>query len=281
MKIFSKGFREMTKEIFVNGKTTMGVAWLMLVIGLIFGMAMVSADTTIPKIVPYVNDYANTMSAEQQTNLNIMADAIEKNTTYEIAIVTVPTTNGQDLVEYANRIGDENGVGKVGLSNGIVILWSLDNIKGGAIATGRGSETIFNDVKVGRIARDAKDFFYNGSYYDGFTIILNELNQQIETANQNQTETPSSPMPLLSGIKFSWWWVLGFGILWLVIIIWQLFSDSDDSDYSESRKRKRSRYLPIVVPPISSDDSSSSGSFRSGFGGGFGGGSFGGGGVRF
>lgn len=86
----------------------------------------------VPKIVPYVNDFGNVLTQDQISNLNLYLDQVEKNTSYEIAVVTVQDTEGQDRLEYANEIGDQNGVGKKGQDNGIVILYSLKDGGGGA-----------------------------------------------------------------------------------------------------------------------------------------------------
>lgn len=40
MKIFHNDFKYMLSEIFLDGRTTMAVAWLMLLIGLMFGWAL-------------------------------------------------------------------------------------------------------------------------------------------------------------------------------------------------------------------------------------------------
>jgi len=223
---------------------------------LILGIFLVNLISAYPKIVPYVNDYANILSEEEEINLNLILDKIEENTTYEIAIVTVKNTEGQNVVEYANRIGDENGVGKKDTDNGIVILWSLDNEKGGAIATGRGSESIFNDAKVGRIGRSGEDYFYNGSYYGGFIVIIDGLNNELTGQVINSDEDSSQ-------INYALIFLLLIGAVFLVISSVNSLSNSRGSGgYSSSGYSGSSRGF------------GSSGTS-------FGGGSFGGGGAGF
>lgn len=232
----------------------------------------ISYTSAVPKIVPYVNDFADVLTPEQELNLNLELDTIEKNTTYEIAIVTVPNTEGQERVEYANRIGDENGVGKKELSNGIVVLWSLDNEKGGAIGTGRGSEPIFNDAKVGRIGRDSEDYFFNGSYYEGFQIIITELSSEIKNTNSTGVAKQN--------LEFNWYWFLPFIFVILFSILRPLLSnDNSHSNYFPTSYGKKKRKKDDEDEDESSSSSSSSSwGFSSG---GFGGGSFGGGGASF
>lgn len=247
--------------------------------------------SAIPKIEPYVNDFANLLTEEQELNLNIYIDQIEKNTSWEIAIVTVQNTEGQDRLEYANKIGDENGVGKLDKDNGIVILYSLQD--GGAIATGRNSESIFNDAKVGRIGRDNKKYFDNQKYYEGFTNIVVQLENEIKTKevivldNQNKTED-----------NYFNSYIIPFIAITFILLMFLFFLKSKREVYPPSEpiiedKKKRGRpkkdysgAVPIIASTITMNNSNSSRSSSRSSGGGFsggsfGGGSFGGGGGRF
>ena len=158
--------------------------YLLVIILLILLQIISAAD--YPKIIPYVNDFGNFLTPEQITNLNSRCQQIEENTTYEIAVVTLTTTNGADRLDYANHIGEENGVGKKESDNGIILLWTQDDEKGLAIAVGRGAESIFNDAKVSRIARDARSLFDDGKYYEGFNKILDDLEAELHTTSTGQ-----------------------------------------------------------------------------------------------
>jgi len=281
--------------------------------------ASVSAAADIPKIEPYVNDFAGLMTADEVLQLNILADTIEINTTFEIAIVTIDGTGGQDRVEFANEIGDVNGVGKKDLDNGVVVMWSIGDDFGGAIATGRGSESFLTDATVGRIGRGSRTYFDNGEYSIAFTYILEELHKEII---KHQTVPPvvvitDGEDESMSGFEFIIGMVLFFGI---GIIFFSIFFSHDGDDYYDNvtynkpkkhkkytrRKDKNGKYKYYVGTGRSystpgaacaalallgsgdndnddyddDEDSSSSGS-GSFSGGSFSGGSFGGGGVGF
>jgi len=231
---------------------------------LIIQICIVSA---VPKIEPYVNDFAHLLTPDEINNLNLQADAIEQKTTYEIAIVTVQNTNGEDRIQFANELGDENGVGKKGKANGIVVLWSIED--GGAIATGRYSESILNDAKVGRIGRESRPYFDNGSYYQAFNFILTNINTEI-TAYQNSGTTSSSN----SGTIDTSTLFLIIAIIVIAIIIWIFFlKPSYDSSYDDGYSSGAG--TGVAIGSILGSNSSSSSS-NSSSGGGFRGGSFGG-----
>ena len=223
-------------------------------------------NAEVPKIVPYVNDFANVLSDDEELKLNLLCDSIEKNTSYEIAIVTISNTEGMDRIEYANKIGDLNGVGKKDQDNGVVVLWSLDNEKGGAIATGRFSESILNDAKVGRIGRESRKYFDGEKYYEGFDYIINEIRKEINNESKGYIETiESNELDMNSFIFFI---IIFVVIIFLIKVFASLLESNDDSSDSSSSYRGYSGGY--------SSGSSSSSSSR-----GFGGGSFGGGGARF
>jgi len=282
----------------------------------IFLVVTVSADTTIPRIEPYVNDFAGLLSPQEELQLNLLADSIENATRFEIAIVTVQSTGGQDRLEYANMIGDQNGVGKKDADNGVVVLWSVGDDAGGAIATGRGSESFITDATTGTIGRAARPYFDKGEYYNGMNYIVTELNKVIIThqlAVNNSGISTTGESNDTGGIIFVVILLsIGFFIIMVLVKVFDSSGSDDENDYysegdpgywrSQVYKRHGKWYNPeadrsystaaaaaAALAVISNndsddDDDSSSGSSSSGSGGGFGGfsgGSFGGGGSHF
>ena len=254
-----------------------GINWIIILF--VLEISIVSA-LDIPRIEPYVNDFANLLTPEEENLLNIQADAIEKNTTYEIAIVTVQNTRGEDRIQFANKLGDQNGVGKKGQDNGVVVLWSVED--GGAIATGRYSESILNDAKVVRIGKEARPLFDNGSYYQAFSLILTNINSEI-VSSQEGTPSPSgneTGTSGTSGIDNTEMIIIGIIVLVIgAIIFWTMVKPDYDGfdDFSTGAATGA-----VVGSVLGRGSRSSGGGGGGGFSGGsFGGGSFGGGGGRF
>ena len=215
------------------------------------------------ELTNYVNDFAGVLSSEEEQELNDVISFIEKNTTVEIAVVTVQNTEGQDRIDFANEIGEENGVGKKSTHNGIVVLWSMDNEKGGAIATGRGSGSFLTAAEVGRIGRASREYFDNEKYYDGFVFIIDQVKSEIpDEADVSATS---------EGIS-SWIMIIAvLGIIGIIIMI-AITTSGSGSGYSG----RSSSYVGRTFSGGGWSSSGSSGGF-----GGFGGGSFGGGGGKF
>jgi len=157
-----------------------------------------------------------------------------------------------------------------------VILWSKENEKGGAIATGRGIESVLNDAKVARIGRASRDLFDSGNYFEGFRTIIFEIEK--ETSGEYSTASnPEEARGQLTGALLIAALILG--IIVIIMLIGRPVGRQRSKDYwmatSYLGTRSWNAWNPI---------GGGSGSIGGGFGGGFrgfGGGSFGGGGGKF
>jgi len=255
---------------------------------------------TYPKLTGYVNDFAGVMTPQEAASLSAHISQIEKNTSVEIAILTIQSTNGQDRTMYAAKTGDENGVGKKATDNGVVVLWSMDNTKGGAIATGRGIESTLTDLKVTRIGKASRQYFDQGQYYNGFEYILTNIEAELNPPATSVSE-PLTGDPIVATMVAVI--VVVFSILVIAAIASMITQKPEEiHSYSgDTYKSSHSRYRKhhdddddddfgtailagsIAGSSYSHDDSSShdsGSSFGGGFGG-FGGGRFGGGGGSF
>lgn len=74
------------------------------------------------KPIGYVNDFANLLTYEQRLSLNNELSAFEKETTIEIAVITVNHLDGKSIEKYTQEIAKEWGIGKRKKNNGIVFL---------------------------------------------------------------------------------------------------------------------------------------------------------------
>jgi len=233
--------------------------------------ATITTATEYPVLTGYVNDNANLMNSGEELILKELIERIEKNTTVEIAVVTVQTTNGQARVEYANRLGDQNGVGKKATDNGVVILYSLENEKGGAIATGRGIESILNDAKVSRIGRASRHYFDEDNTFKGFETIILEIEKELDPTQKSTNEEVDNIL--------QWFVIIIIAIALLVILIGAIVGVSDSGSGGRRRGGGGNGGSFMTGAYLGSSMNSNSSSFSS-FGG-FGGGGFGGGGGAF
>lgn len=218
-----------------------------------------------------VNDFTGMLTPQQANTLEQKLRHFNDTSSTQIAVVTVPSLEGYDPNDYAQRLAEKWGVGQKGKDNGILLLVKPKSAreKGQvAIAVGYGLEGVVPDAIASRIIRnEIIPQFQNGNYYAGInnaTDVLMKLSGGEFTADQYAKK---------DGGDTGAWIILPF----LVVFLVPLFV------------RRRKGYTTGShggggVPPIffgGLGGGSSFGSFRSGGGsfGGFGGGSFGGGGA--
>ncbi|MFZ2621049.1 MAG: TPM domain-containing protein [Minisyncoccia bacterium] len=190
--------------------------------------------------IGFVQDYAGMLSSEQVASLESRLEAFEKNTTNEIAVVTIPSLDGDTVENVAQDIFTKWGIGKKDKNNGVLLLISLGDRKT-RIHTGYGIEGDLTDLATSYIQQDIiTPAFRAGDYYSGINSAVDKMievlgGSQIVPENYSSS-TSKIPWNFLfiSFIIFiqivssilarskSWWGggVLGGGI---ALLIWHFF----------------------------------------------------------
>lgn len=123
----------------------------------------------------FVQDYANMLSVDQVKELEIKLEAFEKNTTNEIALVTVPTLDGDSIENLAQEIFTKWGIGKKEKNNGVLLLISLADRKT-RIHTGYGVEGDLTDIGTSYIQNEVLvPAFKDGDYYTGINGAVDKI----------------------------------------------------------------------------------------------------------
>lgn len=117
-----------------------------------------------PKLV---NDYTNTLSADQKQALEDKLVAYDDSTSNQVVIVIIATTNDYAPNDYATKLGREWGVGNKKTNNGVVILVAKDDRKI-YIAPGYGLEGALPDITCQAIIdNEIKPNFKESDFYRG------------------------------------------------------------------------------------------------------------------
>jgi len=128
------------------------------------------------KLSSYVNDYTNTLTMEEIQSLNVILDSLREKA--ETAIVIVDNFDGLSVEEYSLTIAHEN-LGTEKEDNGLLILIGMD-VKEYRIEVGYGLEGELNDAKVGRLAREnLNPFFEEGRFGDGLISLTNAIHTEL------------------------------------------------------------------------------------------------------
>jgi uncharacterized protein len=156
-----------------------------LVVGLFLTATLAAQEFPAPK--GKVNDFANMLKPDDRAMLEEMLAGVERDTTAEIAVVTVPTLGGRPVEEYANRLFSEWGIGKKGRDNGVLILIARDD-REMRIEVGYGLEGVLPDGLAGAIIRETfTPRFRDNQVREG---ILEGSRRVAEIVRRNETLTP-------------------------------------------------------------------------------------------
>lgn len=166
----------------------------------------------IPSFQGYVNDFAVVFSEDAKSGMEALASLIERKTTAEMAIVTVKTTSGTPIEDYAVRLFKKWGIGKIEKNNGLLIVMAIDD-RAVRVEVGYGLEGAITDIESKNIIEKVMiPYFKKGDYDAGaFSSLLIfakmiakeynvDLNIEEELKNipgEYLDETRPSPLSLL------------------------------------------------------------------------------------
>ena len=122
----------------------------------------------------YVNDFAGVLDAATQARLNDLCLQVEQKAHAQIAVVTVKSLDGQDVVSYAVALYQKWGIGKKGSDRGVLILLATQDRKYWT-TVGYGLEPILPDGKVGGFQREAVPLMRAGNYSAALLLVTSRV----------------------------------------------------------------------------------------------------------
>jgi uncharacterized protein len=143
----------------------------------IFSLTSVKAQNVIPKPNPpvLVTDLAGVLSPEEKQALENKLVAIDDSSSNQIAVVILPTLDGNPIEEYATKLFREWGIGNKKTNNGILLLIAIQDRKM-RIEVGYGLEGAIPDItSINIIDNDLKPAFRAGAYYDGIDTATDNI----------------------------------------------------------------------------------------------------------
>jgi uncharacterized protein len=122
----------------------------------------------------YVNDFAGVLDAATQARLNDLCRQVEEKAQAQIAVVTVKSVDGQDVVSYAVALYQKWGIGAKGKDRGVLILLATQDRKYWT-TVGYGLEAILPDGKVGGFGREMVPLLRSGDYAGAVTLMTSRV----------------------------------------------------------------------------------------------------------
>ena len=215
----------------------------------------------VPPLNGPVNDYARMFTASETQELNTYLYNIDRNSDLQIAVLTIPSLEGESLEDYSIRVAEKWQIGQKGKDSGVILIIAAQDRKL-RIEVGYGLEGRITDAQSSRIIRSViAPHFKQQEYGKGVLLGVKNLaglalqdESLINDAakGSDRQDNDSSPLPL---------------VIFLIIIF-----------LLGSRFMPGGLFWPLLF--LSSGRGGSYSGRSGGFGGGFsgGGGRFGGGG---
>lgn len=234
-----------------------------------------AAGPTFPPLNGRVIDHGDLVSAPKELALAAKLEALERDTTDQVVVVTVPDLQGYEIEEYGYQLGRAWGIGQAGKNNGVLLIVAPRERKV-RIEVGYGLEPVLTDALSALIIQnEILPSFREGYFERGIERGVDAIDQQLRLdpaeahARAAAAERPRSSAPI------------GVGVVIALIFILMILAMIGGAG-GRGRRRRGGGVGPILV--WAAAEALRSGGRGGGFGGGGGGfsgggGSFGGGGA--
>lgn len=142
----------------------------------------------------YVQDYADVISPASEKIIYSLGRELDAKTTAQVAVLTVPTLDGEPIESYALNVLRSWGIGSKDKNNGVLIVVATQD-RQSRIEVGYGLEGALPDGLTGRIQDQAMlPFFREGQYDKGIVngyaataaTVAQEYNVKLEGVSYNQ-----------------------------------------------------------------------------------------------
>ena len=104
----------------------------------------------VPPLRGRVNDYAGVMSQDQARSLETRLAQFEQETGHQVAVLTIPTLDGEDIEGFSIRVAENWKIGKKGFDNGVILVVAVKDRRL-RLEVGYGLEGVLPDAIAKRI----------------------------------------------------------------------------------------------------------------------------------
>jgi len=198
--------------------------WLRLGLWLALGVSAGAVDWKALTPEGYVSDFAGVLASqpEVKARLEVYCEAVERSTGAQMAVVTIPSLEGEPIEDVANTIFRNWGVGKKGSDEGILMLLAVEDRRT-RLEVGYGLEPILPDGLAGGVLREMRPALREQNYGEALMAAAQTIGDAIAHAKNVAVTAPlprtmrptvsdSIPWPIIfGGILLLFWFLRGAG----------------------------------------------------------------------
>jgi uncharacterized protein len=135
----------------------------------------------------WVHDEAGILSPQVKAQLEAILKAHRDSTSTQIAVLLIPSLEGDDIDSYALRVSEEWKLGQEKKDNGVLFLVTMEE-KQMRIEVGYGLEGVLTDAVSGRINRnEVAPYFRQGNYEAGIQAGVIAIIQSVQGTYVNDS----------------------------------------------------------------------------------------------
>jgi uncharacterized protein len=166
----------------------------------------------------YVSDFAHVIDPASRTSLERFCARVEQLTGAQMALVTIPTLEGEPVEDVANTIFRAWGVGKKGKDEGILLLLAVRDRRS-RLEVGYGLEPILPDGLSGDILREMRPALKQNQYGEAMMAAAQHIGSVIAKA-KNVSLDMALPRRIRARPSDSIPWVPL--VFWMVVVLFLL-----------------------------------------------------------
>ncbi len=173
----------------------------------------------VPTYKGRVNDFSGMLKSDQTAQLEKKLERYEGETSNQIAILTIPSLEGDDLEDFSIRVADKWKIGQRDKDNGILVLVVLNDHKM-RIEVGRGLEGSLTDLVAGRIVDSVmKPAFKEKAYYKGLDGAIDAIQLAVKGEFKSDAVKKDDPEKVKAYLFFYGLIVVIAGFMGIIHII--------------------------------------------------------------
>jgi len=178
---------------------------------LTLGLLLTSGPTParaleVPQYQGYVTDLAGMISPAERQRLEQTLLAFEQSDSTQIAVLTIPSLEGDPVEDFSIRTVEAWKIGQKGKDNGVLLLVSKGDRKI-RIEVGRGLEGVLTDLLAGRIVDQVISPYFKAGQLDqgfaaGVSAIISATRGEFKGTGSSSRGTRSGQSSLLPYLIF-------------------------------------------------------------------------------
>jgi uncharacterized protein len=151
--------------------------WLLL--AALFALSAPAAAQDLPRLTGRVVDNADLLPAEHEIALTQRLEDLERTTSRQLVVATVPSLGGRSVEDYGFALGEAWKIGEANADNGAILLVAVADRRI-RIEVGDGLEPILTDAMSSIIIRrEIQPRFKAGDYPGGIDAGVNAILEQL------------------------------------------------------------------------------------------------------